>query len=343
LKLQTLYSQFKSECSCVIIFSILFLILSNAVTLRRDKSILYSRVVIIVLLYSSLLAINTLFITSLGTGIALYGGPTFLVSTSDLVLIVDIHFFIIYIISLDLNYISISLALIGIFTVITLLLIFLHPIFKHNYPMLYRYIWIISVSLLIVIILYFLIEYYWNGFVFTGRGNGGPSGTPSGTPEGAGPTNPAPGGPNRMAIGNMLQGDNGDTVFSHDGQDTSVNCVLDKLRAQYMFNRDNVGRTVSWKGFPNNNTLNTADIALVKSKIATDTNPLKVWVVMPSYSTRNPVDQIKVITEAGRSSHRFITYFLRLTWVIILLIFLSQDWLSMANILAFIYIYFKVP
>jgi hypothetical protein len=117
----------------VIIFSILFLILSNAVTLRRDKSILYSRVVIIVLLYSSLLAINTLFITSLGTGIALYGGPTFLVSTSDLVLIVDIHLFIIYIISLDLNYISISLALIGIFTVITLLLIFLHPIFKHNY------------------------------------------------------------------------------------------------------------------------------------------------------------------------------------------------------------------
>jgi hypothetical protein len=62
-------------------------------------------------------------------------------------------------------------------------------------------------------------------------------------------------------------------------------------------------------------------------------------VVMPSYSTRNPVDQIKVITEAGRSSHRFITYFLRLTWVIILLIFLSQDWLSMANILAFIYIF----
>jgi NADH-ubiquinone oxidoreductase chain 2 len=58
----------------VIIFSILFLILSNAVTLRRDKSILYSRVVIIALLYSCLLAINTLFITSLSTGIGLYGG-----------------------------------------------------------------------------------------------------------------------------------------------------------------------------------------------------------------------------------------------------------------------------
>jgi len=58
----------------VIIFSILFIILSNAVTLRRDKSILYSRVVIIALLYSCLLAINTLFITSLSTGIGLYGG-----------------------------------------------------------------------------------------------------------------------------------------------------------------------------------------------------------------------------------------------------------------------------
>ena len=58
----------------MIIFSILFLILSNAVTLRRDKSILYSRVVIIALLYSCLLAINTLFITSLSTGIGLYGG-----------------------------------------------------------------------------------------------------------------------------------------------------------------------------------------------------------------------------------------------------------------------------
>ena len=68
----------------MIIFSILFLILSNAVTLRRDKSILYSRVVIIVLLYSSLLAINTLFITSLGTGIGLYGGLFHITSTTQI-------------------------------------------------------------------------------------------------------------------------------------------------------------------------------------------------------------------------------------------------------------------
>jgi len=58
----------------MVIFSILFLLLSNAVTLRRDKSILFSRVAIIVLLYSSLLAMTSLYITSLDTGIGLYGG-----------------------------------------------------------------------------------------------------------------------------------------------------------------------------------------------------------------------------------------------------------------------------
>jgi NADH-ubiquinone oxidoreductase chain 2 len=68
----------------MIIFSILFLILSNAVTLRRDKSILYSRVVILVLLYSSLLAINTLFIASLSTGIGLYGGLFHITSTTQI-------------------------------------------------------------------------------------------------------------------------------------------------------------------------------------------------------------------------------------------------------------------
>ena len=63
---------------------VLFLILSNAVTLRRDKSILYSRVAIIVLLYSSLLAINSLFITSLSTGIGLYGGLFHITSTTQI-------------------------------------------------------------------------------------------------------------------------------------------------------------------------------------------------------------------------------------------------------------------
>ena len=58
----------------MLIFSILFLLLSNAVTLRRDKSILYSRITITVLLYSFLLALGSLYLTSLDTGIGLYGG-----------------------------------------------------------------------------------------------------------------------------------------------------------------------------------------------------------------------------------------------------------------------------
>jgi NADH-ubiquinone oxidoreductase chain 2 len=58
----------------MLIFSILFLLLSNAVTLRRDKSILYSRVTITVLLYSSLIALGGLYLTNLDTGIGLFGG-----------------------------------------------------------------------------------------------------------------------------------------------------------------------------------------------------------------------------------------------------------------------------
>jgi len=57
----------------VVIFSILFLLLSNAVTLRRDKSILFSRVAITVLLYSSLIAFYSLYFC-LDSGIGLYGG-----------------------------------------------------------------------------------------------------------------------------------------------------------------------------------------------------------------------------------------------------------------------------
>ncbi len=68
----------------MVIFSILFLILSNAVTLRRDKSILYNRAVLIVLIYSIWLAIHNLFITSLTTGIGLYGGLFNITSTTQI-------------------------------------------------------------------------------------------------------------------------------------------------------------------------------------------------------------------------------------------------------------------
>ncbi len=58
----------------MLIISLISLLMSNAVSLRRDKSILYSRLTIIILLLSSYLALDSLYLTSLDTGIGLYGG-----------------------------------------------------------------------------------------------------------------------------------------------------------------------------------------------------------------------------------------------------------------------------
>src|ERR1700710_2993807 len=58
----------------MLISLLIFLLLSNAVTLRRDKSILFSRVVIIGLISTSFLALNNLFIKPLEKGIGIYGG-----------------------------------------------------------------------------------------------------------------------------------------------------------------------------------------------------------------------------------------------------------------------------
>lgn len=58
----------------MLIISIIFLLLSNAVTLRRDKSILYNRVAIIILFYTSIIAFNSLYIIYLDRGIGLFGG-----------------------------------------------------------------------------------------------------------------------------------------------------------------------------------------------------------------------------------------------------------------------------
>jgi NADH-ubiquinone oxidoreductase chain 2 len=68
----------------MIIFSMLFLLLSNAVTLRRDISVLFSRVAIIVLLYSSLIAITSLYFVYLDRGIGLYGGLFHATSTTQM-------------------------------------------------------------------------------------------------------------------------------------------------------------------------------------------------------------------------------------------------------------------
>lgn len=58
----------------MLLLSLIFLLLSNAVTLRRDKSILYSRIGILILLFTILLTINSLHINALNKGIGLYGG-----------------------------------------------------------------------------------------------------------------------------------------------------------------------------------------------------------------------------------------------------------------------------
>jgi len=87
----------------MVIFSILFLLLSNAVSStklgggslslqRRDKSILYSRVSIIILAYSTLLSMASLYIEALDSGIGLYGGLFHATSTTQ---IFDIFIFLI--------------------------------------------------------------------------------------------------------------------------------------------------------------------------------------------------------------------------------------------------------
>jgi len=58
----------------MLISLLIFLLLSNAVTLRQDKSILFSRVVIAALISSSYLALNNLHVQPLETGIGIYGG-----------------------------------------------------------------------------------------------------------------------------------------------------------------------------------------------------------------------------------------------------------------------------
>ena len=62
----------------------LLLLLSNAVTLRRDKSILYSRIAIIILLYSSLLGLVSLYIKYIDKGIGLYGGLFHITSNTQI-------------------------------------------------------------------------------------------------------------------------------------------------------------------------------------------------------------------------------------------------------------------
>lgn len=84
----------------MLILSLIFLLLSNAVTLRRDKSILYSRIAIIILLYSSLIAFYNINLKFTENEIALFGG---LFHITSITLIFQIFIFIITSFILQLN------------------------------------------------------------------------------------------------------------------------------------------------------------------------------------------------------------------------------------------------
>jgi len=58
----------------MIISLLTYLLISNALTLRKDKSILFSRIVMIALFLSAVLAYNNIYALSLDKGIGLYGG-----------------------------------------------------------------------------------------------------------------------------------------------------------------------------------------------------------------------------------------------------------------------------
>jgi len=58
----------------MVLNSLIILLLSNSITLRRDKSILYSRATITILLVSSLIAYDNLNFLFLNKGIGIYGG-----------------------------------------------------------------------------------------------------------------------------------------------------------------------------------------------------------------------------------------------------------------------------
>lgn len=66
----------------MLILNLLFIVLSNAVTIRRDKSILYNRIAIIALIFSMLDIYISLVFKAFDKGVGLYNGLFFVTSTS---------------------------------------------------------------------------------------------------------------------------------------------------------------------------------------------------------------------------------------------------------------------
>ena len=82
----------------VLLLSIFSLLLSNSLTFRRDISIFYSRIGILILFYCIYLSFNNLFITYLDNGIGLFGGLFYISSITQ-----SFHILIFFISLLILN------------------------------------------------------------------------------------------------------------------------------------------------------------------------------------------------------------------------------------------------
>jgi NADH-ubiquinone oxidoreductase chain 2 len=67
----------------MITITLLLLLLSNSITLRRDKSILYSRVTITILVISTLITYDDLNLLFLNKGIGIFGGLFHTTSTTS--------------------------------------------------------------------------------------------------------------------------------------------------------------------------------------------------------------------------------------------------------------------
>ena len=80
---------FEPLYSDMLLNSLIFLLLSNSITSRRDKSILYSRATITILLISAFIAYDNLYFLFLGKGIGIFSGLFHTTATTNF-----FHFFI---------------------------------------------------------------------------------------------------------------------------------------------------------------------------------------------------------------------------------------------------------
>jgi len=67
----------------MLIISLILLLLSNSITLRRDKSILYSRATITILIIATIISYDNLYFLFLNKGIGIFGGLFHTTSTTN--------------------------------------------------------------------------------------------------------------------------------------------------------------------------------------------------------------------------------------------------------------------